>query len=38
MAISYKGHRFPGEIISNKMWLYHRFALNLKDVSKIFSQ
>lgn len=38
MAISYKRHRFPREIISHTMWLYHRFALSLRDVSEILSQ
>ena len=24
---SYRGYRFPPEIISHAVWLYHRFAL-----------
>jgi transposase-like protein len=32
---SYKGHRYPVEIISHCVWLYHRFALTLRDVSEL---
>jgi hypothetical protein len=31
---SYKGHRFPVEIISHCVWLYHRFPLSLRDVQR----
>ncbi|MET7458540.1 hypothetical protein ABZT03_43400, partial [Streptomyces sp. NPDC005574] len=24
-AVSYKGFRFPAEVISHAVWLYHRF-------------
>ena len=30
---SYKGHRYPVEIISHCVWLYYRFALSLRDIS-----
>ena len=25
--VSYKGHRYPAEIIAHCVWLYHRFPL-----------
>jgi transposase-like protein len=28
----YKHHRFPAEIISPSVWLYHRFCLSYRDV------
>lgn len=31
-ARSYHRHRFPGEIISYAVWLYHVFSLSLRDV------
>jgi hypothetical protein len=31
----YKGHRFPVEIISHCVWLYHRFPLSLCDVEQM---
>lgn len=30
----YKGHRYPVEIIGHCVWLYHRFASNLRDISE----
>ena len=32
---SYKGFRYPKEIISHAVWLYHRFALSLRDVQEL---
>ena len=32
---SYKGFRFPPEIISHCVWLYHRFPLSLRDVQEL---
>ena len=32
---SYKGFRYPKEIISHRVWLYHRFALSLRDVQEL---
>ena len=32
---SYKGFRFPVEIISHCVWLYHRFPLSLRDVEEM---
>ena len=33
-ASSYKGFRFPQEIISHAVWLYHRFSLSFRDVEE----
>ena len=29
---AYQGFRFPGEVISHGVWLYHRFTLSFRDV------
>jgi transposase-like protein len=29
---SYKGHRYPGEIIAHCVWLYFRFSLSFREV------
>ena len=29
---AYRGFRFPGEVISHGVWLYHRFTLSFRDV------
>ncbi len=34
-ASSYKGFRFPREIISHAVWLYHRFSLSFRDVEEL---
>ena len=31
----YPRHRYPAEIISHALWLYHRFALSLRDVEEL---
>ena len=31
----YKGHRYPVEIISHCVWLYHRFPLSLWEVEEM---
>jgi hypothetical protein len=31
----HKGHRYPGEIISHCVWLYHRFPLSLREVEEM---
>ena len=31
-------HRFPPEIIRHAVWLYHRFALSLRDVEDLLSE
>ncbi len=33
--VSYKGFRFPQEIISHAVWLYHRFSLSFRDVEEL---
>ena len=32
IAMRYKGYRYPIEVIGHAVWLYHRFALSLRDV------
>ncbi|GAA2565252.1 hypothetical protein GCM10010398_62820 [Streptomyces fimbriatus] len=32
---SYKGHRYPIEIISPCVWLYHRFPLSFGEVEEL---
>ncbi len=31
----YKRHRFPTEIISHCIWLYHRFGLSFRAVEEL---
>ena len=31
----YHGYRFPPEIISHAVWLYHRFSLSFRDVEDL---
>ena len=35
---SYQGYRFPPEIISHAVWLYHRFSLSLRDTEDLLAQ
>jgi putative transposase len=35
---SYVGFRFPAEIISHGMWLYHRFPLSFREVEEMMLQ
>ena len=35
---SYHRHRFPAEIISHAVWLYHVFSLSLRDVELILAE
>src|SRR3954462_11528913 len=35
---TYPGYRFPAEIISYAVWLYHIFGLSLRDVELILSE
>ncbi len=35
---SYHGYRFPPEIISHAIWLYHRFGLSFRDVEDLLAQ
>ncbi len=34
----YHGHRFPPEIISHAIWLYHRFCLSYRDVEDLLAE
>ena len=34
-APSYRGFRFPGEIISHGVWLYYRFSLSFREVQEM---
>ena len=36
--ITYPGYRFPAEIISHAVWLYHVFSLSLRDVELILAE
>jgi putative transposase len=35
---SYRGYRFPPEIISHAVWLYHRFCLSFRDVEELLAE
>ena len=35
---AYHGYRFPPEIISHAVWLYHRFSLSFRDVEDLLAQ
>ncbi len=34
----YRGYRFPPEIISHAVWVYHRFALSFRDVEELLAE
>jgi putative transposase len=34
---NYRGYRFPPEIISYAIWLYHRFCLSFRDVEELLA-
>ena len=34
----YRRHRFPPEIISHAIWLYHRFSLSFRDVEDLLAE
>jgi transposase-like protein len=36
--ISYKGHRFPADVIRQAVWLYFRFTLSFRDVEELMAQ
>ena len=38
MNLSYKGHRFPPEIISHAVWRYHRFTLSLRYLEELLAE
>jgi putative transposase len=35
---SYKGYRFPAEIISHAVWLSYRFPLSYRDVEELMAE
>jgi putative transposase len=35
---NYSGYRFPPEIISHAVWLYHRFCLSFRDVEDLLAE
>jgi putative transposase len=35
VGATYKGYRYPVEVIGHAVWLYHRFALSLRDVEEL---
>jgi len=37
-APSYRGYRFPPDIISHAVWLYHRFGLSFRDVEDLLAE
>lgn len=34
----YRGYRFPPDVIAHTVWLYHRFALSLRDVEDLLAE
>jgi putative transposase len=35
---SYRGHRYPVEVVSHCVWLYHRFPLSFREVEELLLQ
>ncbi|CAL9654388.1 hypothetical protein SUDANB176_06735 [Streptomyces sp. enrichment culture] len=35
VSLSYKGHRYPVEVISHCVWLYYRFPLSFREVEEL---
>jgi len=35
---TYQGYRFPPDIISHAVWLYHRFCLSFRDVEDLLAE
>jgi putative transposase len=33
----YAGYRYPPQIISHAVWLYHRFALSFRDIEELLA-
>jgi transposase-like protein len=34
----FRGYRFPPEIITHAVWLYHRIALSHRDVEELLAE
>ena len=37
-SFRYRGYRFPAEIISYAVWLYHRFCMSLRDMEDLLAE
>tara|TARA_B100000676_G_scaffold309233_1_gene372214 strand:- start:3113 stop:3367 length:255 start_codon:yes stop_codon:yes gene_type:complete len=37
-TLTYRVYRFPPDIIAHAVWLYHRFALSLRDVEDLLAE
>src|ERR1700730_10411510 len=37
-ATRYRGYRFPSELVSHAVWLYHRFCLSFRDTQDLLAQ
>jgi hypothetical protein len=37
-APSYRGYRFPPDVISHAVWLHHRFCLSFRDVEDLLAE
>ncbi len=35
---SYRGYRFPSDIISHAVWLYYRFSVSFRDVEDLLAE
>jgi len=35
---SYRGFRFPSEIIRHTVWLYHRFCISFREVEELLAE
>jgi len=33
----YAGYRYPAQIISHAVWLYHRFTLSFRDIEELLA-
>jgi putative transposase len=33
----YAGYRYPAQIISHAVWLYHRFTLSFRDIEELLT-
>jgi len=37
-GLNYRGYRYPSQVISQVVWLYHRFCLSLRDVEDVMAE
>ena len=37
-TLSYRGYRFPPDVIAHAVWLYHRFTLSLRDIEDLLAE